>query len=70
MSLVLLVLAGFILTKNPEWFNGAETVGSWMFYGGLVVFAIELIIWIVCVVGIMRTRRQMRSRRNSFRTRF
>jgi hypothetical protein len=54
MSLVLLVLAGFILTKNPEWFNGAETVGSWMFYGGLVVFAIELIIWLA-MMGVVGT---------------
>jgi hypothetical protein len=52
MSLVLLVLAGFILTKNPEWFNGAETVGSWMFYGGLVVFAIEFVIWLV-MLGVV-----------------
>jgi hypothetical protein len=52
MSLVLFVLTGYILSQNPEWFNGAETIGTWMFYGGLVVFAIELIIWLV-MMGVV-----------------
>jgi hypothetical protein len=70
MSLVLLVLAGFILTKNPEWFNGAETVGSWMFYGGLAVFAIELIIYAVIfttMVGGHRRRIRKYKRTGNFR---
>lgn len=49
MPAILLVLAGFILNKNPEWFNGADTVGTLMMIAGGAIFAFWLLFMVVMV---------------------
>jgi hypothetical protein len=64
MSLILFVLTGWILRQNPEWFNGAEQVGTIMFYGGLCVFVIEFLIILVTLGVIGSSERRHRKRRH------
>lgn len=44
------LIAGFVLKANPQWFNGAHTVGVVLLVFGGVWLAIELIFLIILLL--------------------
>lgn len=44
LGLLVLIIGGKILEANPDAFNGAGTVGAWMFGIGIVLVILNLLI--------------------------
>lgn len=62
---VLFIIAGYILQHNGQWFNEADTVGGWLFYGGIVLLVIEVVFYLFVfgVFGAIAGSEYRRSRR-------
>lgn len=54
---LILIIAGYILEHNGQWFNGAHTLGHWMFVVGIILAVIEVVFWIIFAIGGIRALR-------------